>query len=108
MMTSEGESPEGASETSRRARIARLSVFIAATLLLRARPCDAAWHFTDVTAEAGLSYQHGYLVEPGFREASEAAGGVAAGDYDGDGWVDVYVVRGTIGPHLVVPSRGGG
>src|SRR5262245_60265490 len=43
---------------------------------------EAAWHFTDVTASAGLSYQHGYTAGPGFREPSEHAGGVAAGDYD--------------------------
>jgi hypothetical protein len=79
-----------------------------AALLLQRTPATAAWHFTDVTAEAGLSYQHGYLAEPGFREPSENAGGVAAGDYDGDGWVDLYVVRGTIGPNLLFRNRGDG
>src|SRR5262249_40240600 len=71
-------------------------------------PVHAAWHFTEVTAEAGLSYQHGYTAGPGFREPSENAGGVAAGDYDGDGWVDLYVVRGDIGPNLLFRNLGDG
>jgi hypothetical protein len=33
---------------------------------------------------------------------------VAAGDYDGDGWVDLYVVRGDIGPNLLFRNRGDG
>jgi hypothetical protein len=33
---------------------------------------------------------------------------VAAGDYDGDGWIDLYVVRGDIGPNLLFRNRGDG
>ncbi len=88
--------------------IARLALVWCTVLTLRAAASDAAWHFTDVTAEAGLSYQHGYLAEPGFREPSENAGGVAVGDYDGDGWPDLYVVRGTIGANLLFHNRGDG
>jgi len=69
---------------------------------------DAGWHFTDVTAAAGLSYVHGYTGDVDFRGSAELAGGVAAGDYDGDGWVDLYVVRGDIGPNLLFHNRGDG
>ncbi len=36
------------------------------------------------------------------------AGGVAAGDYDRDGWVDLYVTRGDVGPNLLFRNRGDG
>ncbi len=81
---------------------------LAALLAVVASGADAAWRFTDVTAEAGLVYQHGYVATPGFREASEHAGGVAAGDYDRDGDTDLYVVRGDIGPNLLFRNRGDG
>src|SRR5262245_5639049 len=84
-------------------------VALPVAIALVSTPVHAAWHFTEVTAEAGLSYQHGYTTTgPGFREPSENAGGVAAGDYDGDGWVDLYVVRGDIGPNLLFRNRGDG
>jgi cysteine-rich repeat protein len=79
-------------------------------LLLLALGSDVArgaWHFSDVTADAGLTYQHGYG-DAGFSEFSENAGGVAAGDYDGDGYVDLYVVRGTIGANLLFRNGGDG
>jgi cysteine-rich repeat protein len=67
----------------------------------------ADWHFSDVTAEAGLVYQHGYG-DSLFSEALENAGGVAAGDYDRDGFTDLYAVRGSIGPNLLFRNRGDG
>jgi len=56
--------------------------------------------FTEVTSQAGLNYAHG-LLSPEPKQAESISGGVAAGDYDGDGWIDLYVVRGTIGPNLL-------
>lgn len=56
--------------------------------------------FTEVTSEAGLNFAHG-LLSPEPKQAESISGGVAAGDYDGDGWIDLYVVRGTIGPNLL-------
>ena len=53
--------------------------------------------FTEVTLSAGLNYEHGYVDGP-TTEARMATGGVGVGDYDGDGWIDLYVVRGDIGP----------
>ena len=69
------------------------------------------WHFTDVTEQAGFDYRHGYSVIA--RESERdlqviAGGGVAAGDFDRDGWTDLYVTRGTIGPNLLFRNLGDG
>ena len=66
--------------------------------------------FMDVTAEAGFNYAHGYIENLlGLRgEYQEIMGGVAAGDFDRDGWVDLYAVRGDIGPNLLFRNRGDG
>ena len=82
-------------------------VAVVALSAVMATAASAAWHFTDVTAEAGLVYQHGY-VDPSFDEVADYAGGVAAGDYDRDGFVDLYVARGDIGPNLLFHNRGDG
>ncbi len=67
--------------------------------------------FVEVTLAAGLSYEHGYieeLVVDHDLTGEWIAGGVAAGDYDRDGWVDLYAVRGDIGPNLLFHNRGDG
>jgi len=65
--------------------------------------------FADVTKAAGLSdpwqpgssvYSHGFFGTP-VTEPRLMAGGAAGGDFDNDGWVDIYVVRGNIGPNLL-------
>ena len=62
--------------------------------------------FVDATAASGIDYQHGY--QSSFSNDPEAfGGGVAAGDYDDDGWVDLFVVRGDIGPNLLYRNLGG-
>jgi len=63
--------------------------------------------FTDVTNQAGFNYEHGYIGGPS-DEPRAVTGGVAAGDYDGDGHVDLYVVRGNIGPNLLFRNKGDG
>ena len=48
--------------------------------------------FTDVTAAAGVDYLQYQVPSPPLESDAEyMTGGVAAGDYDGDGWVDLYV-----------------
>ena len=49
--------------------------------------------FRDVTAEAGI-------------DSSGYGMGVAAGDYDGDGWIDLYVTN--LGSNLLLRNRGDG
>src|SRR2546428_8397678 len=76
--------------------------------LVGAAPVAArAWTFTDVTAAAGLTYQHGYAqLGQGGLVTAWIAGGVAAGDYDGAGLVDLYVVRRHLVPNPIIRNRG--
>ncbi|MDG2175096.1 MAG: CRTAC1 family protein [Gammaproteobacteria bacterium] len=68
------------------------------------------WQFTEVSQSAGIDYSHGFAISntgPSHDRRTNAAG-VAAGDYDRDGWVDLYVVRGTIGANLLYRNLGNG
>src|SRR5437867_1909463 len=77
----------------------------AAGLLALAAPALALpGPFTDVTAAAGVVYEHGYR-DGEYTDIRRVAGGVACGDYDGDGWPDLYVVRGDLGPNLLFRNR---
>lgn len=52
------------------------------------------WRFRDVTEEAGLSFlQYRVPVLPSFFDWSYYTGGAAAGDFDGDGRVDLAATR---------------
>jgi len=83
------------------------------SVLLATAQCSAAaqWTFVDVTKQAGFDYQHG-MVDPIKNNINSRmlhmTGGVAVGDYDNDGWVDLYVVRGDIGPDLLFRNKGNG
>ena len=63
--------------------------------------------FTDATAATGITVTYGYQAAPDGSESNrdkeirEFAGGVAAGDCDNDGWVDLFIVRGDMGPNLL-------
>jgi hypothetical protein len=76
-------------------------------MALLAAPFTAhALTFTNVTSAAGFNYTHGYSGTVG--EERRCAGGVAVGDYNNDGWDDLYVVRGNIGPNLLFRNLGNG
>jgi len=51
--------------------------------------------------QAGFNYSHDFLGTGPDTEPELISGGVAAGDYDGDGWVDIYAVTGNAGPNLL-------
>jgi enediyne biosynthesis protein E4 len=58
--------------------------------------------FTDVTAAAGADFAH--MDTPGpFNEARHVAGGVACGDFDGDG--DLYLVCGDAAPNVLLRNQ---
>jgi hypothetical protein len=62
----------------------------------------------DVTAEAGVDYlQLDLGAIPTDEETTYMTGGAAAADYDGDGWVDLYVTR-LDAPDLLFRNRGDG
>ncbi len=63
--------------------------------------------FADVTLSSGISFTVGFTKDPGdVVDVPFFAGGVASGDYDGDGDVDLFVVRGDVGPNLLYRNEG--
>ena len=71
-------------------------------------PLPPAPAFVDVTAESGIAFTSGYT---GTMSNDEVAiilpSGVAAGDVDADGMVDLFIVRGDNGPNLLYRNVGG-
>ena len=107
MTTRVGVAP-AAAPTHFRGRAVIVSVAAAFALLLAETNASAqAWSFVDVTAAAGVLYQPGFTTTDG-TPTRIMGGGAAGGDYDGDGRVDLYAIRGDIGPNLLFHNRGDG
>ncbi len=64
----------------------------AALLLLLFARVASPQQFTDVTTEAGIDYRQ-FETPPRGGFQTYMSGGASAGDFDGDGWVDLYVTR---------------
>ncbi len=66
--------------------------------------------FVDVTASSGIDYRNGFRIFPNTPEiiliAAIAIAGAASGDYDNDGDIDIFIVRGDIGPNLLYRNTG--
>ena len=61
--------------------------------------------FSVATSAAGLSFPHVYRNS---TDATRTAGGVAVGDYNGDGWLDIYFVQGDLGTNKLFENRSQG
>lgn len=74
-----------------------------------ARIEDQGQQFTDVTAELGIDYSHGCgEIARGKKEDRQImAGGVAVGDYDRDGWPDLYFSGGSGGQGALYRNQKG-
>lgn len=75
---------------------------------LLALTCAGAFEFTDVSTSAGIIHQFDQdptnllrTVDPADQEYANMTGGAIAEDFDGDGWVDLFVLRGGRHPNLL-------
>ncbi|MDX1562851.1 MAG: CRTAC1 family protein, partial [Gammaproteobacteria bacterium] len=65
--------------------------------------------FVDATAASGIDYQTGYrITPPRYHPSHFSTSGAAAADYDNDGDIDIFIVRGDIGPNLLYRNSGSG
>ena len=75
------------------------------------KPINRTNQFVESAGAAGLTRRWGYPPRTGEFSGTfplEFSGGVAAGDYDGDGHVDLYVVGGSEEPNHLFRNRGDG
>lgn len=70
---------------------------------------ETAIQFTDVTLVAGLDHKHSPVREK-FTNAENGlmAGGAVAEDFDGDGWVDLFVLTGDFSAALLYMNQKNG
>src|SRR5215472_315051 len=64
----------------------------------RAKPSGRPWpsRLTNIAKQAGLTHPAVYGVESNVEYIAEtSSGGIALIDFDGDGWLDIFVVSGT-------------
>lgn len=66
--------------------------------------------FTDVTSPAGVTAVHGPgpNFASGIQDITSMGGGVAVGDFDNDGWQDIYFVSGGAQPDSLFMNEGDG
>jgi hypothetical protein len=65
---------------------------------LRGKPSGRAWpsRLSNIAKQAGLTHPTIYGAESNVQFLAEtSSGGIALFDYDGDGWLDIFVVSGT-------------
>ena len=63
--------------------------------------------FVDMTAASGISFRIGFFNPIANLEVPDfLPSGAAAGDYDDDGDIDLFIVRGDSGPNLLYRNNG--
>src|SRR6202165_1933191 len=65
---------------------------------VREKPSGRPWpsRLTNIAKQAGLTHPTVYGAESNVQYLAEtSSGGIALFDYDGDGWLDIFVVSGT-------------
>lgn len=87
-----------------------LLLVVVVCALVAGLPCAAEepWGFTNVTTAAGFDHIHGFSTSGAGQAIPKFANGVAAGDFDRDGWVDLFVTPGTTGPNRLYRNLGDG
>ena len=77
----------------------RLAVVLAAVHSFALRPClaaapeDCGFSFSEVSAKVGLRFVHDAGAAGGLHLPETMGAGVAWIDFDGDGWLDLYLVQ---------------
>ena len=82
---------------------ALLGSFLTAALLASAAPAQTS--FSEQTGPAGLSFRHKHS---GFHPAAAQDGGGAVGDFNRDGWPDLFVIGGGGVPDALFMNQGDG
>ena len=67
---------------------------------------DSPMRFTDITIQSGIDYKHVPLDEKYDNvDNGWMAGGAVAEDFNGDGWVDLFVLAGNAPPALLYVNQ---
>ena len=79
-------------------------------LTLASTPTSSAIRFENVAAKSGVNFITRNSPTPNKNQIETMVAGVALLDYDGDGWLDIYLVNGAAIPSLqkeslVVPAQ---
>ena len=70
-------------------------------------PSSLLTQFADATPASGIDFTNGFVnsADLGMVE-NIAPSGAASGDYDDDGYIDIFIVRGDVGPNLLYRNLG--
>jgi len=81
---------------------------LAAALILTPQLVEATWDFTDQTTGSGIDSVHAVVGFLDHDDPRSLAGGIAVGDYNADGWPDIFVVGGDAGGNDLFRNLGDG